>query len=86
MTGLIVDRRPKNSSEKFMGHAHFLCCPRLRLLISKKSETVQFAVRDTKDCFHLYEVLLSCQKTKVIGPRTSRSWLEHVDHEMWDVR
>ena len=31
-------------------------CPRLRRMIFGKSETVQTTIRDTKDCFYLYEV------------------------------
>ena len=51
----IRDRRPLNSSERSIGRAHLPCCPRLRWLILGKSETVQITVRDTKDCFYLYE-------------------------------
>ena len=39
-------------------------------------------IRNTKGCFHLYEIPPS---RVVIGPRILRSWLEHWDDETWDV-
>ena len=37
----IGDRRPLNSRERSIRHAHLPCCPRLRRMIFGKSETVQ---------------------------------------------
>ena len=54
-------------------------------MILERSETGPITIRDTKDCFHLYEVRLSRVTKQVIGPRIPRSWLEHVDDESWDV-
>ena len=42
-------------------------------------------IRDTKDCFYLYEVPPSRVAKQVIGPRIPRSWLEHLDDENLDV-
>ena len=53
--------RSLNSSES-TGRAHLSYCPRLR-------ETVQITIRDTKDCFQVYEVLQSRVTIQVIGPR-----------------
>ena len=74
-----------NRREGSVGRAHLPCCPRLGRLIIGKSETVQTTVRDTIECFYLYEVPLSCVTRQVIGPRVTRSWLEHLDDETLDV-
>ena len=54
-------------------------------MILGKSETVQITDRDTKICFYLYEVPPSRVAQHVIGPRMSRSWLEHLNDVNWDV-
>ena len=82
---IIGDRRPLNSRERTIGRAHLPHCPRLRRLILKKSETVQITIRDTRDCFCLYDGPPSRVTTQVIGPRILRSWLEHLDDENWDL-
>ena len=45
MRGLSETGAPMNSRERSIGRAHLPYCPRLRLLISRKSETVQITVR-----------------------------------------
>ena len=85
MTGSFGDRCPLNSRERRIGRAHLLYCPRLRRMISGKSETVQIKIRDTKECFYLYEVPPSRVAEHVIGPRILRSYLEHLDDENWDL-
>ena len=72
---------PLNSLERSIRRTHVLCCPRLRRMILGKSETVLITVRDTKDCFFLYEVPPSRVVRQVIG----RGWLEHLDDESFDV-
>ena len=52
-------------------------------MILEKSETVQITIRDTKDCFYLYEVPPSRVAKQVIGPRIPRSCLEYLDDENW---
>ena len=47
--GFVGDRRLLNGFERSIGRAHLPCCPRLRRMILGKSETVQSAIRDTKD-------------------------------------
>ena len=74
-----------NSRERSIGRAHLPYCPRLRRTILVRSETVQITIRDTKDCFYLYEVPPSRVLKQVIGPRTPRSWLEHLDDESRDI-
>ena len=54
-------------------------------MILRNSETVQITVRDTKDCFYLYPVPPSRVAKQMIGPRITRSWLEHLDAENSDV-
>ena len=54
-------------------------------MILGKPETVQITVRDTKDCFYLYEVPPSRVAKQVIGPRIPRSGLEHLGDKNWDV-
>ena len=54
-------------------------------MILEQSETVQITIRDTKDCFYLYEVPPSRVRKQVIGPRIHRSWLEHLDDDTWEV-
>ena len=81
----IGDRRSLNCRERSTGRAHLPNCPRQRLLILRKIQTVQTTFRDTKDCFYLYEVPPSRVRKQVIGPRIPRSWLEHLDDETWDV-
>ena len=44
---------------------------------SARSETAQFAFRDTKDCFYLYGIRPSCGAKRVIGPRLPRISLAH---------
>ena len=46
---------------------------------------MQITIRDTKDCFYLYEVPPPRVRKHLIRPRISRSWFEHVDDENWDV-
>ena len=71
--------RPLNSRERSIGSAHLPYCPRLRRVVLGKPDTVQITIRDTKDCFYLYEVPPSRVAKRVIGPRISQSWLEHLD-------
>ena len=71
--------------KEVIGRAHLPSCPRLRCRIFGKSETLQITIRDTKGCFHLYEVPPSRVAKQVIGPRITRSWLEHLDDENSDV-
>ena len=87
----IGDRRPLNSRERSIGRAHLPYCTRLRRTILGKPETVQITIRDSKDCFYLFEARVAKQ---VISPRNPRSWLEHLNHETriwlllmkWNVR
>ena len=77
------DRRPLNCRERSIGCAHLPCCTRLRRMILEKARTVQITIRDTKDCFYLDEVPPSRVTKQVIEPRTTQSWLEHLDDENW---
>ena len=61
------------------------CLTGLRPMILEKSEMVQVTIRGTKDCSYLCEVPPSRLAKQVIGPRTPRSWLEHLDDRNWDV-
>ena len=54
-------------------------------MILEGSETVHITIRVTEDCFYLYEIPLSRVTKQVIGPRISRSCLEHMDDEHRDV-
>ena len=74
---------------KDVGHDRFIgdrcpCCPRLRRTFSPRSETAQFAFRDTKDCFYLYGIRPSCGAKQVIGPRMPRISLAHCYDENLD--
>ena len=69
----IGDRRPLNSRERSNGRAHLAFCPQLRRMMLEKSETVQITIRDTKDCFNLYEVPPPRVAKQVIGRRIPRS-------------
>ena len=64
--------------DRFIGDKHTL---NSRLEIRDDSN----CLRDTKYCSYLYEVPLSRVTKQVIGPRIPRSWLEHLDDEIWDV-
>ena len=50
-------------------------------MIPGKSETVQITVRDTKNCFYIFEDPPSRMAKQVAGPRIRGSWLEHLDDE-----
>ena len=72
MTGLLETDAPLSSRERSIWRAHSPCCPRIRRLILERSETVQFAIRETEGCFHLHEVPPSRVTKQVIGPRIPR--------------
>ena len=52
-------------------------------MILERSETVQITIRDTKDCFYLYEVPPS--RVLKTGDRPSHNRLEHLDDDNLDV-
>ena len=51
----------------------------------KNQRRLQITIRDTKDCFYLYEVPPSRVTKQVIGLCIPRTWLEHLDDENWRV-
>ena len=52
-----------------------------RLCSKNATLTVQITIRDTKDCFYMYEV----PPSRLIGPLILRSGLEHLDDGSLDV-
>ena len=58
--------------------------PRLRHLILKSSHALGVHIIGTRNCFYQYQVDSSPSHTQVIGPRTTASWLHHLDDDCCD--
>ena len=61
-----------------------LSCPRQRRMNLGRTETVHITSRATNGCFYFFEIPPSRMAKQVIGPRVTRSCLDHLSDENLD--